>query len=379
MLNIFKGISHMLKFNLLVIMFFSLSIFTKSYSNDEFTIFPYETTELDLTLIMEKRLKVNFDNIKETKRSAGANIYTKVLPSVVKVVTNKGHGTGIIISNKGNGLIITNYHVVEGHKTVGIIFGNDDPKKETHLATVLKFNAISDLALLSLNSKKNSLVPIENSLDEISIGEDVHAVGHPLGQDWTYTRGYVSQKRKNYTWKTGKGKHHKADVIQTQTPINPGNSGGPLVNDEGKLVGINSFGNMKAQGINFAISNNTIKLFLKSKADVMQNLIKSKYKKNLISTFDKNKNGVIDGYLWDQNKNKIVDTIGIDKNEDTFVETILIDKNENKIFEVVIKHKVVKGKKVVFYEIDKNEDKKIDAIGIDINLDGKIDKIIPAK
>ena len=68
----------MLKFNLLVIMFFSLSIFTKSYSNDEFTIFPYETTELDLTLIMEKRLKVNFDNIKETKRSAGANIYTKV-------------------------------------------------------------------------------------------------------------------------------------------------------------------------------------------------------------------------------------------------------------------------------------------------------------
>ena len=367
-------------FKFLLILFFSLSIFTQSFAKEKFTVFPYEAPELlDLTTIKNKRMGVSFQNIKEVKRSAGTNIYSKVLPSVVKVVTNSGHGTGVIISNKGNGLIISNYHVVEGYKTVGIIFGIDDDKKETHIATVLKFNAISDLALLSLNSKKNGLVPIQNSVNEINIGANVHAVGHPLGEDWTYTRGYVSQKRKDYTWKTGKGKHHKADVIQTQTPINPGNSGGPLVNDEGQLVGINSFGNMKAQGLNFAISNNTIRLFLKSKGDIKQNIIKSKYKKNLISTFDKNKNGIIDGYLWDQNKNNKVDTIGLDKDEDTFIETILIDKNENKIFEVVIKHKVVKGKKIVFYEIDKNEDKKIDAIGVDVNLDGKIDKVVPAK
>ena len=370
----------MLKFKFLVIFLFLLSIFTRVNAEEGIVVFPFETPDLlDLTIIKNKRMGVNFQNIKETKRSAGTNIYSKVLPSVVKIVTNNGHGSGVIISNKGNGLIITNYHVVEGYKTVGVVFGTDDAKKETHIASVLKFNAISDLALLSLNSKKNGLVPIQNSNEEINIGADVHAIGHPMGQDWTYTRGYVSQKRKNYTWKTGQGKHHKADVIQTQTPINPGNSGGPLVNENGKLVGINSFGNMKAQGLNFAISNQTIKSFLKSKGDVQQNPIKSKYKRDLISTLDKNKNGIIDGYLWDQNKNKKIDTIGIDKNEDTFVETILIDKNENKIFEIVIKHKIVKGKKVVFYEIDKNEDKKIDAIGVDVNLDGKIDKVLPAK
>ena len=184
-------------FKFLIVLFFSLSIFTKAYSDEMFTVFPYEAPELlDLTIIKNKRMGVDFQNIKEVKRNAGTNIYSKVLPSVVKVVTNSGHGTGVIISNKGNGLIISNYHVVEGYKTVGIIFGIDDDKKETHIATVLKFNAISDLALLSLNSKKNGLVPIENSVNEINIGADVHAVGHPLGQDWTYTRGYVSQKRK---------------------------------------------------------------------------------------------------------------------------------------------------------------------------------------
>lgn len=357
----------------------SFSIFFKVHSNENYSTFPYEIPELDITLINEKRLNINFENIKETKRSSGANIYTKVLPSVVKILSNTGHGTGIILSNKGNGLIITNYHVVEGYETVGVIFGNDDEKKETHLATVLKFNAISDLALLSLNSKQNSLVPIKSSEDEIKIGEDVHAIGHPLGQDWTYTRGYVSQKRKNYTWKTNKGSHHKANVIQTQTPINPGNSGGPLVNDDGKLVGINSFGNMKAQGINFAISNDSIKAFLKSKGNIEKKKINAQYKHNLLSTFDKNKNGIVDGYLWDDNRNKKVDTVGIDKNEDDFVETIFIDKNENQIFEIVIKHRIVKGQKAIFYEFDKNEDKKIDSIGIDVNLDGKIDKVVPYK
>ena len=364
---------------ILTSLFLFYSLFSYTYAKENFSIIPYEIPDIDLTVIKEKRLNVSFKNIIETKRSSGANIYSKVLPSVVKIVSNTGHGTGVILSNKGNGLIITNYHVVEGYKTVGIIFGSDEEKKETHLATVLKFNAISDLALLSLNSKQTTLIPIKSSKEDISIGANVHAIGHPLGQDWTYTRGYVSQKRKNYTWKTNKGSHHKADVIQTQTPINPGNSGGPLVNDKGNLVGINSFGNMKAQGINFAISNNTIKSFLKSKGNVQQNKIKMKYKKNLLSTIDKDKNGIVDGYLWDDNKNKKIDRIGLDKNEDAIVETILIDKNENQIFEIVIKQRVVKGQKVVIYEFDKNEDKKIDTIGIDVNLDGKIDKVIPAR
>ena len=58
-------------------------------------------------------------------------------------------------------------------------------------------------------------------MSEAQVGADVHAIGHPQGQTWTYTKGLISQVRPDYQWGP-----HKADVIQTQTPINPGNSGG---------------------------------------------------------------------------------------------------------------------------------------------------------
>ena len=80
------------------------------------------------------------------------------------------------------------------------------------------------------------------SYDGLFVGADVHAIGHPFGEDWTYTRGYVSQLRDQYGWKSDLGKHHVADVIQTQTPINPGNSGGPLFSEIGEVVGVTTFG-----------------------------------------------------------------------------------------------------------------------------------------
>jgi hypothetical protein len=95
---------------------------------------------------------------------------------------------------------------------------------------------------------------------DIQVGADVHAIGHPTGEAWTYTKGFISQYRKDYDWKTEEGSH-KASVIQTQTPINPGNSGGPLISDEGKLIGINAF---KATGeaLNFAVAIVDVQNFL---------------------------------------------------------------------------------------------------------------------
>jgi hypothetical protein len=126
---------------------------------------------------------------------------------------------------------------------------------------VVKIDPLTDLALLRVASLPPNIRPIVlGSESDIQVGADVHAIGHPTGEAWTYTKGFISQYRKNYEWKTEEGLH-KAGVIQTQTPINPGNSGGPLISDDAKLVGVNAF---KAPGeaLNFAVSIVDVQKFL---------------------------------------------------------------------------------------------------------------------
>jgi hypothetical protein len=96
----------------------------------------------------------------------------------------------------------------------------------------------------------------------LNVGQDVHAIGHPQGEVWTYTRGIVSQIRANYEWKTEEGITHRANIIQTQTPINPGNSGGPLLDENARVIGINSFRHRSGEGLNYAVSVDTINDFL---------------------------------------------------------------------------------------------------------------------
>ena len=162
----------------------------------------------------------------------------------------------------------------------------------------------------------------------MNIGDDVHAIGHPLGEDWTYTRGYVSQLRKDYAWQTGVSEHHVANVIQTQTPINPGNSGGPLLNDNGELIGVNSFGNTRGEGINFAIDMTSVSAFLKTKEDRSRQVIDSDLGE-LVASWDENKNGDPDVYGWDSNGNGKIDILGFDKDENLALEELAIDENEN--------------------------------------------------
>jgi len=95
------------------------------------------------------------------------------------------------------------------------------------------------------------------------VGQDVHAIGHPEGQIWTYTKGLISQIRANFEWSTSDRDKHRAKVIQTQTPINPGNSGGPLMDDNSRIIGINSFLLPGSQGLNYAVAVDEVREFLK--------------------------------------------------------------------------------------------------------------------
>ena len=227
--------------------------------------FKFSVPEVSPSKFLGAAASTNFESISKSKRGSGKNVFLKVAPSVVKVITEDGSGSGVVVSTRDNGYIITNHHVIAGNNTVGILFANDAEVEGVTAGRVIKFDEIKDLALVSLSQKRNDLVPINVSQNAISIGDDVHAIGHPVGEDWTYTRGYVSQIRKNYTWQVGASAHHLADVIQTQTPINPGNSGGPFVNDQGELVGINYFGNTNYQGLNYSVANSSLYEFLNKK------------------------------------------------------------------------------------------------------------------
>jgi Trypsin-like peptidase domain len=123
----------------------------------------------------------------------------------------------------------------------------------------------ADLALVKVADSPVARNPLRlGDMGEISVGADVHAIGHPTGEQWTYTTGVISQYRIGAEWSTDNVKH-KADVIQTQTPINPGNSGGPLISDSGSLIGVNSFKRSDAEGLNFAVAVDEVKKFLARK------------------------------------------------------------------------------------------------------------------
>jgi len=150
-------------------------------------------------------------------------------------------GSGFIIDQSG--YIVTNNHVVEGADKITVIL-----KDETqHDARVIGLDPVTDIALIKINTKK-SLPTVElGSSADLRVGEWVAAIGSPFGLEYTVTAGIVSAKGRVI----GSGPYD--DFIQTDASINPGNSGGPLINMQGKVVGINTMIIAGGQGIGFAI------------------------------------------------------------------------------------------------------------------------------
>ncbi len=206
--------------------------------------------------------------ITRTRGAKEAGIFRKAAPSVVLVATNNGFGSGSFL---GENLILTNWHVVEGYKQVGILFkpeDGDNAEAEVIRADVIRHDEIKDLALLRAISSPEDAKPLEISEeDSFEIGSDVHAIGHPSGLSWTYTKGIISQYRPDYTWKYKENIEHNAAVIQTQTPINGGNSGGPLLSEDGKIIGVNSFKG-DGEGLSFAVAAPDLRKFLAAKSSV---------------------------------------------------------------------------------------------------------------
>jgi S1-C subfamily serine protease len=209
-----------------------------------------------------------------TRSAKDAEIYRTIAPSVVEVRTKDALGSGSLVSSSGE--ILTNWHVVAGNSVVAIVYkpafeGAKPGPNEMKLGQVVKHDQVTDLALVKATEVPSGRIPIRlGDASEIVIGEDVRAIGHPHQNDWSLTKGIISQYRHGYVWTYGAADagtgdeqtiKHKADVIQTQTPINPGNSGGPLISDSGTLIGVNT-GKGEGEGLNFAVSVEDVRRFL---------------------------------------------------------------------------------------------------------------------
>ncbi len=163
--------------------------------------------------------------------------------SVFKVNTSTGTGTGFYLKERN--LLVTNFHVVQGHRAVAV----EDQGQERYLAQVVFVNPTTDLAFLqpahAFNIPPNQLSTFAPALER----ERVYVLGYPFGMPYTETEGIVSSPRQLMG-----GRYY----IQTDAAINPGNSGGPMVNSGGQLVGITTSKFTDAENVGFAIPVNDL-------------------------------------------------------------------------------------------------------------------------
>ena len=161
-----------------------------------------------------------------------------VLPSVVQIqtATESGASTGSGLIIREDGYILTNHHVVEGADSIDRVLFSDG---EVRSATVIGSSPDYDLAVIKVDATGLTPLVLGDS-DAMVVGEQVVAVGSPLGLDATVTSGIVSAVNRPVTTGQADGTPAYMAAIQTDAAINPGNSGGPLLNMKAEVIGINS-------------------------------------------------------------------------------------------------------------------------------------------
>jgi serine protease Do len=185
------------------------------------------------------------------------------MPDIPQERVQRGMGSGFVVSS--DGLILTNAHVVAGSDQVNVTLkdGRSYPGK------VMGTDPLTDVAVIKIAAENLPAVTFADS-EKLQPGEWTIAIGNPLGLDNTVTTGIVSATGRSSAQVGIADK--RVSFIQTDAAINPGNSGGPLLNAQGKVIGINTAIIQNAQGLGFAIPVNTARdiaeeLIAKGKVD----------------------------------------------------------------------------------------------------------------
>jgi len=195
-------------------------------------------------------------------------VYEKSFRSVVNIATQavqlegfwlapvatEGSGSGAIIDRSG--LVLTNFHVIEGAQRLEVTL-HDGQQFE---GRVVGADPPNDLAVIKIDAPSELLEPIELAeTNRMFVGQTVYAIGSPFGLDHTLTMGVVSSLNRNIP---GRSRRLLRNMIQIDAALNRGNSGGPLLNTQGKLVGVNTAiasSSGEDSGVGFAIPVSTIR------------------------------------------------------------------------------------------------------------------------
>ncbi len=192
-------------------------------------------------------------------------ILEKYIENIIQIMTPYGTGTGFIIDD----LIITNSHVVGGLKEV--VIASKEIKRK--VSKVIYDDQYLDLAFIKLDNyqPKTALILSQTMVED---GDTTVAIGHPYGLNYSATEGIVSKASRF---------QDNLEYIQTDTAINPGNSGGPLLNDNGEVVGVNTFIIQNANNLGFALPYFYVEEAIKSFKELKrEDIIKCTSCKNLI-------------------------------------------------------------------------------------------------
>jgi len=182
-------------------------------------------------------------------------LFARAAPAVVRVEVRDagfrriGLGSAFFVSS--DGLLVTNYHVIEKAKFASIRMGNQTTLFVDGIAAV---NAKADLALLKVNVKDQAFLTLDSGQPP-KVGVKVYAIGSPKGLENTFSDGMISGHRE----------HNGVKMIQISVPISRGSSGGPLLTGDGKVVGVTTSGFLSGQNLNFAVQASQVAELIRKK------------------------------------------------------------------------------------------------------------------
>ena len=223
-------------------------------------------TTTSLTNVQSNKSGTGSATAKTGEAADWKTVAREVSGSVVSIQAALSNGTakgsGAIVSAKG--YIVTNNHVISGAQQIQVTLSNG----QMYTAQVVGTDTTTDLAVIKLDNPPSDLKAVEFAdSDKLAVGEDVMAIGNPLGYDDTATTGIVSALNRPVTVTDDSGSDIVTNAVQIDAAINPGNSGGPTFNAAGQVIGINSSIASTATssdsagsiGIGFAIPSNLVK------------------------------------------------------------------------------------------------------------------------
>jgi hypothetical protein len=197
------------------------------------------------SIVIKSAVTGSSDNTSTKTVLSAADLYEKCNPSIVEIAVQGKYfsalGSGFFIDKN---TIVTNYHVIKGANSIQV---TTNDKVVHDVDTIIGYNEKLDLAILKVEA---DFKPLVISKAAGRAGEDVYALGSPLGLTGTISRGIITTASREYDG---------VDYIQTDAPISPGNSGGPLLNVYGEVIGVNTMYYPDGQNLNFSINISQLK------------------------------------------------------------------------------------------------------------------------